>query len=680
MNLEPPPFAPPQATPKTIFAPEAYERPLSEARFLDAFQWSDFMAYLESAGPVEILILAFLGNLGLRTAVFLSLRFIGAYDPRMYHYWPTLPWRPFMRLYGLFREWWEINITTGKESTEGFSSVLMTLATPFKPGTFLLGLVRFRYIGGWLQPVGQKITRHCLLIAATRSGKSVFLATILALLPRRATALLIDPKGFFSRVILQSMKRRNRNVHALDPLAISGMESSSINLLSQIPELNRRIGQDVSTIVFDSFASADLPKIETKNPFFSDTARALWAALMAHVASTIPDGSMVDARRLLTQGYIERANDSAELAMAMLWQAMAANPSWNGYIGRVGLQMIGMAERTRNDVLATARSATKYLDHAQVQAVSQRTDFFLTDLKREDSDLVVSIALPTTAIREEFNPWVTQIVGFTLKAFELIEGNLSEPCRLILEELPAYGPKMPGLVEAFPLLRGYGAIAIGVCVDLDLLFKKFPDDARTMLGNSDFTFFMGVKESHTKNYITNEVLGKRTHKKKNKNGTVQETDRAIMTSGQVERFLNPKRNNVIVDRAGARPLRLKIARYFTEIPVWLCEADKEFGEPAPRAAFRRFFNRWIAPLLWPAQPQPAVQPPRRAIAGPDISGATEAPMSIRRARQILGLSGSFTAVDIQQRAAFARRHFPPAAVEDAVQVLQHLAQRPDRAA
>ncbi|MEQ8694284.1 MAG: hypothetical protein RIC85_03030 [Gammaproteobacteria bacterium] len=91
---------------------------------------------------------------------------------------------------------------------------------------------------------------------------------------------------------------------APDPRTISDMESSSINLLALIS------GQDPTTFILDSWAVADLPKVDgAKNPFFSDTARALWTATIAHVVSTIPDGSMADARRLLMEGYIEHADD-----------------------------------------------------------------------------------------------------------------------------------------------------------------------------------------------------------------------------------------------------------------------------------------------------------------------------------------------------------------------------------
>lgn len=548
--------------------------------------------YVYSAA--KLIVAVFSANLVLRSSVFFLLRHFGAFDPRFDYYWPRLPWRPFFRAYAFFCEWWEENFSAGKKNTEGFSSFLACLSAQLKPNTILIGRVRLPYLGGWYQAVGQSVSRHIFLIASTRSGKSVFLAILIALLPKNATAFIIDPKGFFSRVILTALKALSRAVHVVDPLAITGWRSSSINLLAQIAELSRRIGQDVSTIMFDSFAATDIPANQSNNPFFPLTAAMLWAGIIAHVASTFANGSMINARRLLSKGYIEQADDDAKLAMQMLWQAMAENPSWNGYVSNVGLQMLEMPDRERGSVLATARSHTKYLDHEQIMAVSQRNDFFLTDLKREDSDLIFALALPTTEIRTTFQPYVAQLTAFTLKSFELIEGNLSERCRFVLEELPSYGPKIAGLAESFPLLGGYGAMVIAVAQDLFQLLKSFPNEAKSMLGNADFIFYMGVNEQTTEEYLSAHVLGEKTHKKKQKSGDIREVERRVMTAGQVRRFLDPKRGNMIVQRAGKRPMRVKLPLYWQELPVWLYHPDKEFGENPSRAAFRKFYPHLLA--------------------------------------------------------------------------------------
>lgn len=595
----------------------------------------------------------FVANLILRTAVFHTLRHFGAYDPRFDYFWPRLPWRPFYRVFEWFRAWWEENISTGRKNTDGFSSFLSSLSAQLKPGDFLIGRVRLPYLGGWYQPIGQSISRHVMLIASTGSGKSVFLATLIALLPKRATAFIIDPKGFFSRVILTALKALGRKVQVIDALGITGWQSASVNLLAQIKELSKRVGQDVSTIMFDTLALSDIPKTETKSPFFPDTARMLWAALHAHVSSTMPNGSVIDSRRLLTVGYIEQAAGDAEFAMAMLWQTMAENPSWDGYISKVGLQMLEMSERTRNDVLATARSATKYLDHKQIQNISQRDDVQLCDLKRNDSDLIVALALPTIELRTTFNPFVTQLTAFTLKAFELIEGNINERCGFVLEELPSYGGKIEGLTESFPLLRGYGAQIIGVAQDLEQLENMGRGTASSTIGNSDITIYMGVNDAATAEYISRSVLGEKTHKKKQKNGAVHESEKRVMSPGQVKRFLEAKRNNAIVQRAGKRPMRVKVAPYWKELPVWLYTPDAEFGESAARASLRALLSS-------------------SRFASGAFSRLFDPKMSEAQARSIYGLSGRYSRSDLRQRTVFLTRKYEPRLIDQARKKLESL--------
>jgi len=67
-----------------------------------------------------------------------------------------------------------------------------------------------------------------------------------------------------------------------------------------------------------------------------------------------------------------------------------------------------------------------------------------------------------------------------------------------------------------------------------------------------------------------------------------ERERPLMYAEQIRRFLDPARGRVIVTRAGKRPLRLKIAKYFEELPVTAYDPD-----PQHRERLLRRFTRFL---------------------------------------------------------------------------------------
>ena len=168
-------------------------------------------------------------------------------------------------------------------------------------------------------------------IAAPASGKSLMLQTALATMPDRASAFVIDPKGDHTHDVLLPLAERGHKLAVLDPLRILPFPSHSINLLAQIRLINRRVGQDMTTMLCNRLADVAFPSGPEREPFFTNAARELWARAMCFVLVTMPRGTMMDVRRLLTVGFIEASPEDPDLAIRMVWEAMLACPVYDGY-------------------------------------------------------------------------------------------------------------------------------------------------------------------------------------------------------------------------------------------------------------------------------------------------------------------------------------------------------------
>lgn len=535
-------------------------------------------------------------NAGTRIVVTTVLQKIGAHDPRWDRYWPRLPWRPAWRIWLVCKEWLEENFKSG-EATAGKAGALTQLAKPYKSGDSLVGRVRLPLNLPYYALIGEKSERHTLYIASPRSGKSLQLQSKLATLPYDARALVVDPKGHHTNDVLIPLERRGHELVVLDPLAILHRLSQSINLIRQIDFINRRLGQDMTTMLCNRLADVSFPEGADKNPFFTNSARELWARLICFAKLYIPGCTMMHVRRLLNVGLVEASPDDPDLAMRMLWEAMYACGAYGGYVSSVGAQMLQMDDRTRENVLATVRSKTAFWDHHQVQSISVNNDVDLTDLKNPDSNLIVSLVAPVGEIRTTLKPWFGQIISLSLAIMELIPGDLCTKTQFILEEVQALGGgTLQGVGESFPLLPGYGASVTAVAQDIPGLRKAFPDDWQSMIGSAQHVIFMASNDPETFNFIAENAFGNRTIRRKKWRipflWTVERREQPVITPDQVRRLLDAARGNAIVMRNGKRSMIVKTALSYKTLPVWMLDPSMDHGETLPRRWFRGVLERF----------------------------------------------------------------------------------------
>ena len=493
--------------------------------------------------------------------------------------------------------------------------------------------------------------RHLALIAGAGAGKTAFMITMIALLKKTQSAFVIDPKGQIAKVLVRAMRRLGRAVHVLDPMNITPFAAACWNYLDEIAVINARLGEDMTTLFLEKVAQADIPKSGKENPFFADSGRIIWAAILAYVYLIYPpeQRNPITARRLLMEGLAEHA-EPGEDGLMLLWLAMKHEPRLGGFISKAGNMFATMDERTRSTVLATARTGTKYLDHAQVQRVVQSSTFNVTDLKG-GSDFVFLVA-PTTEIRGTLSPWFRVMTMTTLWVFEQIPGGLKDPTLFAIDELPALG-HIEDLQMAAPVMRGYGIRLLLIAQDLEALKRVYPEGWGGLLGNAECVYFMGVGHRGTAEYLSSE-LGKALRIEKMGRGeraTKQRNERELLTTDQVMRLLAPRRNNMIILRFGERPIRAKQMPYYKYLPVTLHDPDPEHGERPART--------WLRSVLKLNVEQAPAPRPAHELSAAD-------------ARAIFGLPAGFTTDDLRTRAQFLEGRFAPEIIRAARATLEGL--------
>jgi len=529
-------------------------------------------------------------NVILRAIVMRLAEFIGFNDPRLEAYWPRLPWRPFQWMRKTILEKYERVFVMGKRSSGGFLPFLSTLLLRYRKGMLIYGRVLFLDFK-WPQYAAEEISRHLTILGQTGGGKSNFLAKIIADTPNTASMFIIDPKGMFSATVLAAKKAAGMAVFVIDVLGI-GVGNHSINPIRTIFELNELTGKDYTTIMVVGICLAIIPKQKFEKPFFHNKAVQIIAAMILHEISIDPDTNLVVICHRAFAGYVEQAGEVTK-GQEMYLRAMAANPSYDGFISRIATEALSMDQRTYSNIMATATSPLLWLMHPQAKKFIVRHDVSLLDLKSNKRKVVIALACTPTAMRDEFAGYFRMMVFIVLKIMEFYKNPLDERTRIICEEMGTIGA-INSLPEVWPLLRGYGGMGIGVVQELEGFKRYYPDHWRTILGNSDAVVCLQTEDPETLEHISKNYLGERTRTVK-ENGQKRSVTQRVMEPEQIKRYLSyqkGKGGRVIVGRAGKRPLKLYMPEYFRDCPVWSYEQDPEHSEPSGRAFGRSLVERF----------------------------------------------------------------------------------------
>lgn len=515
-----------------------------------------------------------------RTVATVVLRAIGLSHPGHYRLWPRLPWRMFWVPVMRFREWREEVFSMGRKATAGFVGIPGVLSMLYRPGHVLLGRA-YGWGFGWLQPVGQKCTRHLFMLAMTGAGKTVFLTTLVSLWP--GSVFLIDPK----RQVTGALAKHSKKQWAiLDPFGIGG-KSCRWNVFSEFHAAIEREGPQAAVrMAIKAAESLVITPPGDRSPFFANSARGFAVAVLLFILRYLPreKQNLVTFRRLVCRGLDSETSDPQE-AMELLLRVMSECDDYGGVIANGAAALRNAGPETQGNVLATLREQTKWLDLPELQPVlTGDSDFLSHELKTRD-DLIVSLAAPVGAIRGELAAFCRLLTNTIAHTFETLDVKKRIPCLFCIDELPAQGYNAT-LEQIAPVARSYGLLLLGIAQDIGNLRAAYPHTWESFIGNADVVWWMGANHHETIAYLE-KILGTTTHREQVDGSTKPiERERPVMYGEQIRRFLNPARGKVIVTRAGKRPLRLSIAKYHKELPVTSYQQDSGYKEPVLRRTTR----------------------------------------------------------------------------------------------
>jgi len=348
--------------------------------------------------------------------------------------------------------------------------------------------------------------QHMLSVAPTRSGKGVSLI-IPNLLNYRGSVLVIDPKG--ENAWVTAPYRRDvlgQKTLIVDPWnEVNRIYGSMAGIEERIARFNPlsilEPGSDDFVEDLAYLADALIITESSREPYFDNTARELWAGLMAYVVEN-PEfsghASLELARKLLVK-------KDEELARTMR-AAIDLGP------GSVAAQKLAQFEAFRGStsimsVISSARTQTGFLDNPKLNETMSSSDFSFEELCRGNVSIYLVLAPDKL---ETFGRWLRLMVSAGLRAVARrgSQSPLGLPALFMLDEFGTIG-KLDAVARAYGLMAGLGMIMWSFSQDLNQLNRDYPQHWETFIGNSQAMTCFGVMDNFTAEYIS-KMLGIRT--------------------------------------------------------------------------------------------------------------------------------------------------------------------------
>jgi type IV secretion system protein VirD4 len=278
-----------------------------------------------------------------------------------------------------------------------------------------------------------QVEGNLLTIAPPRTGKtSGFIIPNLTWPEPNAwcgPAVVIDPKGDAFFAVRRRRKALGKTVRCLDPLGLVGGEDRWNPLL-------RVSATDVLSM--QAVARSLLPNSghssDNSEYFTISAVDVIVGAMIATIKDGHPDP--VGAAGLL--------HSTANLRDALAHNVDEAS--------KAALEILKMEERSRDQILASARQATQWLRDAKMQSVVKSHTFEMTDLLSGAVDLF--IVMPADEMKKKIlAPYVRWLLSDLFAAFR--SGRAKERALVFVDEANVLG-KFDALLDGAGELPGYG--------------------------------------------------------------------------------------------------------------------------------------------------------------------------------------------------------------------------------
>ncbi|PPD40697.1 MAG: TRAG protein [Methylocystis sp.] len=332
---------------------------------------------------------------------------------------------------------------------------------------------------------------HIYVNGPTRSGKGVGFVLPNAV-EWRGSLIGLDIKREMWDQIGAARAALGQDVFMFSPGSAQSHCWNPLDLVSPWPER----ATDVANI-----AHSLIPLPQSGDPYWAETARGLFAGLLAYV---------LDAREPPIEGRTIKAAlkmfSRGRPLVAEMANILANEPGLNAFVQDKFRQHISREEKQRQSFESHIVTALEPWNNSLVDAATSRSDFNIAELRRRPFTILIGTPVGNfSAVEAVVRLLVQQVHDVLLRNLP----GLDEPHKLLLmlDEFFQFG-RMPQIVDRAPLVAGYGFQIAVIAQGLTQLDVRYGKPTRDMLiGNMDVKLLIGVGDETTARYCSDE-LGK----------------------------------------------------------------------------------------------------------------------------------------------------------------------------
>jgi type IV secretion system protein VirD4 len=345
---------------------------------------------------------------------------------------------------------------------------------------------------------------HAITIAPAGAGKSVAVL-IPNLLSYAFSCVVVDPKGeLFEATAEHRRTVLGHRIFRFDPFALKGPISSSatMNPLDFIDPSSETMIDDVRDLA-DSLV---IQKGTETDPHWNQWTIIVLAAFMAFVCGCEADST----RRHL--GLVRDIVASRPVYKDVL-KTMRTVSGFGGVIAKLGQGMTWLIDREEGSVMSSVQRHSSWMDSPPVTRSLASTTF--DPMLLRTGKVTVYLILPhdkLTTLAPLLRLWLSTILRVITKG----EASEKSPVLFLIDEAANIG-KVPALLEAVTLLRGYGIRIWLFFQSLEQLKTTYGPDASVILDNMGTQQYFGINSYQTAEELSKR-LGNETILVKSENG------------------------------------------------------------------------------------------------------------------------------------------------------------------
>ncbi len=353
--------------------------------------------------------------------------------------------------------------------------------------------------------------RHLLTVAPTRSGK-LLAASMPRCLEHPGSLVALDVKdGELSLIAARYRKNYlGHKVVIIDPwdeaCSHIGIPPARINVLDWLDADSDDFVEDAMLI-----ASALVSDRHSKEPFWSDEARALVMGLILYVAATPPlllptkekSRDLAQLRRLLNLSKSEfKTMVSGKFEMDDQDNLTLVHPgmaqSRNKHVRSAAARILNKAEKELSGIISTAQQNTHFLESPKIQRTLEASDFSFEELEHGNID--VFIVLPAGRLYT-YSRFLRMLISIAITAVTRFKTKPDPPVYFLIEEAAALG-RLKTIETAYGLMAGYGMQLHMIIQDLNQLSDLYAKRWQTFIANSGVIQIFGTNDLMTAEYVS----------------------------------------------------------------------------------------------------------------------------------------------------------------------------------